>query len=52
MVYYVLGGIYILVSLVFFIGWVVKKVKARKRLKEIKEVEEDDPFFDTFYPHF
>ena len=49
MLYYILGGVYILVSLVFFIRWVIKK---RRRLKEIKEAEEDDPFFDTFYPHF
>ena len=53
MVYYIFGGIYILVSLAFFIRWMIKKnQKRRQTLEEIERAEKDDPFFDTFYPHF
>ena len=49
---YVFGGIYLLTSLFFIIRWAIKRVRRNRMLKEIEEIENQDPFFNKFYPHF
>ena len=52
MILYILGGVYLLTSLFLIIGWTIKRVRRNRILKEIEEAENQDPFFDKFYPHF
>lgn len=48
MLWYIAGGLYLLTSLLL----IIKRIKKRRVLKELKDAESQDPFFDTFYPHF